>query len=90
MSEPSWEVQAADEQAQFQKVRYGERFARDLGVRLHRIEGAEHFIPEDHPDVIADEIRGLVATSPHPPAASEMPYVRGQSPPPGGRPKGCG
>jgi pimeloyl-ACP methyl ester carboxylesterase len=46
---------------QFQKVEYGERFARDLGVPLTRIEGGKHFTPEDHPDVIADEIRGLVA-----------------------------
>jgi pimeloyl-ACP methyl ester carboxylesterase len=45
----------------FQKVEYGERFARDLGVPLRRIEGGKHFTPEDHPDVIAEEIRGLVA-----------------------------
>ncbi|MGP4030030.1 alpha/beta fold hydrolase [Actinomadura sp. 3N407] len=32
---------------QFQKVRYGERFAVDLGTRLVRIEGARHFTPED-------------------------------------------
>jgi pimeloyl-ACP methyl ester carboxylesterase len=44
---------------QFQKVEYGERFARDLGVTMRRIDGGKHFTPEDHPDVIADEIRGL-------------------------------
>ncbi len=46
---------------QFQKVRYGERFARDLGTTVRRIEGGKHFTPEDHPDVIAEEIRGLAA-----------------------------
>jgi len=45
----------------FQKPQYGERFARDLGVSMRRIEAAKHFTPEDHPDVIAEEIRGLVA-----------------------------
>jgi pimeloyl-ACP methyl ester carboxylesterase len=53
---------------QFQKVKYGERFARDLGVTLRRIDGGKHFTPEDHPDVIAEEIRGLfVEVSTHPP-----------------------
>jgi pimeloyl-ACP methyl ester carboxylesterase len=45
----------------FQKIEYGERFARDLGTTVRRIEGARHFAPEDHPDVIADAIRTLVA-----------------------------
>ena len=44
----------------FQKVEYGERFARDLGVTMRRIDGGKHFTPEDHPDVIAEEIRSLV------------------------------
>lgn len=46
---------------QFQKIEYGERFARDLGTTVRRIEGGKHFTPEDHPDVIAAEIRSLVA-----------------------------
>ena len=46
---------------QFQKVEYGERFARDLGTTVRRIEGGKHFTPEDHPDVVAEEIRSLVA-----------------------------
>ncbi len=46
---------------QFQKLEYGERFARDLGAPLRRIEGGKHFTPEDHPDVVAEEIRGLAA-----------------------------
>jgi len=45
----------------FQKVEYGERFARDLGTTVRRIEGGRHFTPEDHPDVIAEEITSLVA-----------------------------
>jgi thiol-disulfide isomerase/thioredoxin len=36
----------------FQKVEYGERFARDLGTTLERVEGGKHFTPEDHPDVV--------------------------------------
>lgn len=44
----------------FQKLRYGERFARDLGTRVQRIEGGKHFTPEDHPDVIARAITDLV------------------------------
>lgn len=46
---------------QFQKIEYGERFARDLGTTVRRIEGGKHFTPEDHPDVVAQEIAGLVA-----------------------------
>lgn len=44
----------------FQKVEYGERFARDLGVPLERIEGGKHFTPEDHPERIADALRALI------------------------------
>ena len=43
----------------FQPVRYGERFARDLRTPLRRIEGGRHFTPEDHPEVLSAEIRGL-------------------------------
>lgn len=45
---------------QFQKIRYGERFARDLGTTLRRIEGGKHFTPEDHPDVIAASLNELL------------------------------
>ena len=41
-------------------VRYGERFARDLRTDLRRIEGGRHFTPEDHPDVLAEEVDALV------------------------------
>jgi pimeloyl-ACP methyl ester carboxylesterase len=46
---------------QFQRIEYGERFARDLGTTVRRIEGGKHFTPEDHPDVVAQEIGSLVA-----------------------------
>lgn len=45
---------------QFQKVEYGERFARDLGTTLDRIEGGKHFTPEDHPERIAAALNALV------------------------------
>jgi pimeloyl-ACP methyl ester carboxylesterase len=45
---------------QFQKLAYAERFSRDLGAPLRRIGGGKHFTPEDHPDVIAEEIMALV------------------------------
>ncbi len=45
---------------QFQRVHYGERFARDLGTTLTRIEGGKHFTAEDHPDVIAEALNDLI------------------------------
>lgn len=47
------------EDDQFQKVAFGERFARDLRTPLRRIRGGKHFTPEDHPDVLAAEITSL-------------------------------
>lgn len=44
----------------FQKILYGERFARDFGAPLRRIEGGRHFTPEDYPEVIAEEIGTLL------------------------------
>lgn len=46
----------------FLKLRYGERFARDLSAPLRRIEGGKHFTPEDSPEIVAEEIRKLIAT----------------------------
>lgn len=51
-----------DADDQFQKLAYGERFARDLEAPLYRIEGGKHFTPEDHPDILAQEINQLVTT----------------------------
>lgn len=45
----------------FQKLKYGERLARDLGTSVERIKGGKHFTPEDHPDVIAGAISDLAA-----------------------------
>jgi len=47
---------------EFQKVEYGRKFARDLDAPLRLIPGGKHFTPEDHPDIIADEIMRLVKT----------------------------
>ncbi len=47
----------------FQKVEYGERFARDLGVSLGRIHGGKHFTPEDHPEIIARGVNELIAAA---------------------------
>lgn len=51
---------AADE---FQKIEYGERLATDLGAPLRRIKGGLHFTPEDHPQILADEINTLIRTA---------------------------
>ncbi|WP_323764209.1 alpha/beta hydrolase [Marinovum sp.] len=45
---------------EFQTLDYGERLARDLAAPLRRIEGGRHFTPEDHPQIIAEEINALV------------------------------
>lgn len=45
---------------QFQKIRFGERFSRDLRAPLRRIPRAKHFTPEDHPEIIAEEIMKLI------------------------------
>lgn len=47
----------------FQKVEYGERLAWDLRTELVRIEGARHFVPEDHPEEVARELAALVETA---------------------------
>lgn len=49
---------------QFQKLEYGERFARDLGATLERIEGGKNFTAEDHPEAVAAAIRSLAAEVP--------------------------
>jgi pimeloyl-ACP methyl ester carboxylesterase len=57
----------------FQKIEYGERFARDLGTTVQRIEGGKHFTPEDAPDVIAADIYDLAADVT---AAGQDPSIR--------------
>lgn len=45
---------------QFQKLRYGERLAHDLGAPIDRIEGGKHYVPEDHPDRVASAVEDVV------------------------------
>lgn len=45
----------------FQKLQYGERLAWDLDAELTRVEGGKHWVPEDHPDAVADALNSLVA-----------------------------
>jgi pimeloyl-ACP methyl ester carboxylesterase len=45
----------------FQKVRYGERLARDLGTELRRIEAGRHWTPEDFPEAVAAAVNEVVA-----------------------------
>jgi pimeloyl-ACP methyl ester carboxylesterase len=44
----------------FQKIGYGERFARDLRAPLTRLDGAKHFVPEDHPQAVADAVNEVL------------------------------
>ena len=44
----------------FQKLRFGERLAADLGTEVRRIPGGSHFTPEDHPEVVAEAINELL------------------------------
>jgi pimeloyl-ACP methyl ester carboxylesterase len=60
----------------FQKVRYGERFVADLGARFRRIDGGTHFTPEDHPEIVAEELNLLL----------EDARGRRGAPPPAGEP----
>jgi pimeloyl-ACP methyl ester carboxylesterase len=46
---------------QFLKIKYGKRFAHDLSAPLHPIERGRHFTPEDHPEMVAQEINRLLA-----------------------------
>lgn len=45
---------------QFQEIGYGYRLAYELDAPIERIEGAKHFIPEDHPDEVAAAVNGLL------------------------------
>jgi pimeloyl-ACP methyl ester carboxylesterase len=63
----------------FQKVRYGERFARDLNAPLVRVEQGKHFTPEDHPDAVANEINRLlegVRQAEHPGGSAAQPEAK--------------
>lgn len=45
----------------FLPLRYGQRFAADLRAPLDQVEGANHFVPEDHPAVVAGALNELLA-----------------------------
>ena len=44
----------------FQPIGYGYRLAYELGGSMRRIEGARHFVPEDHPEEIAAAVNELL------------------------------
>jgi pimeloyl-ACP methyl ester carboxylesterase len=44
----------------FQKIGYGYRLAYELGAPMERIEGGKHFVPEDHPEPVAEAVKGLL------------------------------
>jgi pimeloyl-ACP methyl ester carboxylesterase len=44
----------------FQKPRYGQRLASDLGTALEAVEGGKHFVPEDHPEEVAAALNDLL------------------------------
>ena len=44
----------------FLEIGYGYRLAYDLGVRIERIEGGKHFVPEDHPEEVAAAVNGAL------------------------------
>lgn len=46
--------------APFQPIKYAERLARDLDAPLDAIEGGLHFVPEDHPDRVANAVQDLL------------------------------
>lgn len=45
----------------FQPIGYGYRLAYELGGTMERVEGARHFVPEDHPGEVARAVNGLLA-----------------------------
>lgn len=40
----------------FQKLKYGQKLARQLNAHLTEIPEGKHFVPEDHPDEIVDAV----------------------------------
>lgn len=50
----------------------GERLAARLSAPLRRIPSGRHFNPEDHPDIVADEVRRMILRVAQGPAANEV------------------
>jgi pimeloyl-ACP methyl ester carboxylesterase len=44
----------------FLKIGYGYRLAYELRAPIERIEGGNHFVPEDHPEEVAAAVNGLL------------------------------
>jgi pimeloyl-ACP methyl ester carboxylesterase len=44
----------------FQQIGYGYRLAYELGASMERIEGGKHFVPEDHPEPVAQAVNELL------------------------------
>ena len=44
----------------FQEIGYGYRLAYELGASVERIEGAKHFVPEDHPEEVTAAVNELL------------------------------
>ncbi|MBE0538026.1 MAG: alpha/beta fold hydrolase [Phycisphaerae bacterium] len=44
----------------FQKIGYGYRLAHDLKAPLERIEEGRHFVPEDHPEQVANAVNTVL------------------------------
>lgn len=65
----------------FQPIEYGKRFSRDLGAPLRTIAGGKHFTPEDHAEIVAEEIMALVRVV-HPPdqlASADHELLQGET-----------
>ena len=45
----------------FQEIGYGYRLAHDLQAPLDRIEDGKHFVPEDHPEKVAENVNILLS-----------------------------
>jgi pimeloyl-ACP methyl ester carboxylesterase len=68
----------------YQRVDVGERLAEALGVDLVREEAGKHFVPEDHPDVVARGLNALVREA-EPPRRRGVGRRRARAPVAGGR-----
>lgn len=49
----------------FQPIRYAERLAQDLDAPIDSIDGAFHFVPEDHPERVAEGVQDLLEELQH-------------------------
>ncbi len=43
-----------------QKIGYGYRLAYEFDASMERIEEGKHFVPEDHPEPVAQAVNGLL------------------------------